>query len=139
MLDEKKIEEAKEEIFENEFELYSNDIEYSDGNIHRMFTSDQLKQAISFGAHWAIQEFLKGLWHDASEEPKCKDKGILIRHEVLDNMAIGDYHIDYDSFILGDAFENQDDWEEFKDTGYDCVESWLCIDDLLPKQKGGEK
>jgi len=34
MIDEKKIEEAKEEIFDNEFELYSYDIEYPDGNIY---------------------------------------------------------------------------------------------------------
>ena len=134
MLNEKKIEEAARK------RLYAFRKDNPDGYSSSIIDieSDCLDN-FKAGAHWAIQEFLKDLWHDASEEPKCKDKGILIRHEVLDNMAIGDYHIEYDSFILGNVFENQDDWEEFKDTGYDCVESWLYLDDLLPKQKGGEE
>ena len=97
-----------------------------------------IEEGFKEGAHWAIEQFLKDLWHDAKEKPKCKDKGILIQHKVLDRIETGDCHIEYDSFILGEDFRNEEDWKEFKDTGYDCVDSWLCIDDLFPKQKGGD-
>ena len=126
MIDEKKIEEAKEEIFDNEFELYSYDIEYPDGNIYRMFTSDQLKRAISFGAHWVISEFLKDLWHDASEEPR-------MFAEVVAEAKITDSIKTYISFKKSGAlFTN---WEAYSRAAN--ITRWLYIDDLL-EQKGGE-
>lgn len=127
MIDEKKIEEAKEEIFDNEFELYSYDIEYPDGNIYRMFTSDQLKRAISFGIHWAIEQLLKNLWHPASEEPNKSKSDIL---------------------TLG--FDTDDAYLQFKDSmlwqneswrhsiSRCCINQWAYLSDILPKQKGGE-
>ena len=127
MIDEKKIEEAKEEIFDNEFELYSYDIEYPDGNIYRMFTSDQLKRAISFGAHWVISEFLKDLWHDASEEPR-------MFAEVVAEAKITESINTYISFKKSDAlFTN---WTAYSHGA--SITRWLYIDDLFPKQKGGE-
>ena len=127
MIDEKKIEEAKEEIFDNEFELYSYDIEYPDGNIYRMFTSDQLKRAISFGAHWVISEFLKDLWHDASEEPR-------MFAEVVAEAKITDSIKTYISFKKSGAlFTN---WEAYSRAAN--ITRWFYIDDLL-EQKGGSK
>ena len=35
-----------------------------------MFYEGDTKEAIKLGAKWAINEFLKDLWHPASEEPK---------------------------------------------------------------------
>lgn len=133
MIDEKKIEEAKEEIFDNEFELYSYDIEYPDGNIYiyRMFTSDQLKRAISFGAHWVISEFLKDLWHDASEEPSKEKPNLLVRDTS-----------GYPSSTNTKCMFNNTRWVSYSAmwkeyTEFLDVEKWLYIDDLL-EQKGGE-
>lgn len=117
MIDEKKIEKAKEKIFEDEFELYSYDTEYPDGNIYRMFTSDQLKRAISFGAHWVISEFLKDLWHPASEEPENYKQFIYVKDTLETGVT-----------SMLPSF----DWKHFvHDTGT-C--KWLYIDDLLEQE-----
>ena len=125
MITNKQIEEAKKAFI-------------ADKKVLGVEAMNDLACGFTAGAHWAIEQFLKDLWHDANEVPKCEDKGILIKHKVLDRIETGDYHIEYDSFILGEDFRNEEDWKEFKDIGYDCVDSWLCIDDLIPKQKGGE-
>ena len=63
MIDNKKIEEAANE--------YSQDnCEYS-YNIEKCL-------AFKKGANWAINEFLKDLWHPAEEEPKEKDKLLMV-------------------------------------------------------------
>ena len=76
------------------------------------------------GAHWAIQEFLKSLWHDASEEPR-KEATILI--ETKRNF----YYV---------WKEWQNNFYPFWDDAVACsnITRWLYIDDLFPKQKGGE-
>ena len=55
MIDDKKIEEAS---FEKTFGMYGE--------------SDSLEQGFICGAKWAINEFLKDLWHPASEKPNIK-------------------------------------------------------------------
>ena len=73
MLDKKKIEEAKEEIFDKEdFYLYSQEIENPNGKNEYLYTEQQIKDAIGLGIRWAIEHFLKDLWHDAEEEPNIK-------------------------------------------------------------------
>jgi len=76
------------------------------------------------GAHWAIQEFLKSLWHDASEEPR-KEATILI--ETKRNF----YYV---------WKEWQNNFYPFWDDAVACsnITRWLYIDDLL-EQKGEEK
>lgn len=39
------------------------------------------------GAHWAIEQILKGLWHDASEEPK-ENLVLVVYDMVVDNGTI---------------------------------------------------
>lgn len=77
-------------------------------------------------AHWAIEEFLKGLWHDAEEEPKsdtlilaCIELGRTHQHvyEVL-------YF--YKNWELDDIEDNY--------LAHAKVTRWLYIDDLLPKK-----
>lgn len=79
------------------------------------------------GANWAINEFLKDLWHPASEEPK-KDVSIIV-----------ETHNDKNMFYYA--------WNRWQDNFYPSwtdavlcsrVSRWLYIDDLLPKE-GGEK
>ena len=70
MLDKEKIEEAKEEIFDKEdFYLYSQEVENPNGKNEYLYTEQQIKDAIGLGIRWAIEHFLKDLWHDSNEEP----------------------------------------------------------------------
>lgn len=71
------------------------------------------------GAHWAINEFLKKLWHSASERPKdvCT---------LLTEYEEGKYYVtNYD--------RNKNGWCNYK------VIRWLYIDDLLPKKGGSDE
>lgn len=82
--------------------------------------------AYKAGAHWAINEFQKNLWHPASEEPR-KDVSIIV-----------ETHNDKNMFYYA--------WNRWQDNFYPSwtdavlcsrVSRWLYIDDLFPK-KGGE-
>ena len=74
------------------------------------------------GARWAINEFLKNLWHPASEEPKF-GKGRLL---VLINGGVSILNV---GFVL-DQLRNLHNIYG--------IEGWLYLDDLLPKE-GGEQ
>lgn len=82
-----------------------------------------IEEGFKEGANWAINEFLKDLWHDTIEEPKEKVPLLYYRkHKILPFMV--DKHSDvYDWNVLVYNFD---------------ITKWLYIDDLLPK-KGGEK
>ena len=78
------------------------------------------------GAKWAINEFLKDLWHPVSEEPR-KDVSIIV-----------ETHNDKNMFYYA--------WNRWQDNFYPSwndaiicsrVSRWLYIDDLLSK-KGDE-
>lgn len=69
------------------------------------------------GANWAINEFLKNLWHPASEEPKF-GKGRLL---VLINGGVSILNV---GFVL-DQLRNLHNIYG--------IEGWLYLDDLLPK------
>ena len=92
--------------------------------------SKQFFDGFKAGARWAIQEFLKGLWHPAEEEPKF-DKQIAIfwgngmaKFIVLNGEAV------YYNITPARAWRNI--CRDYK------VTRWLYIDDLLSKQKGDE-
>ena len=70
MIDDKKIEEAKEEIYEDRFLLNGDDVVFDNDAKEEMFYKEDIKEAIKLGAEWAINELLKDLWHPASEEPR---------------------------------------------------------------------
>lgn len=74
------------------------------------------------GAHWAINEFIKNLWHPASEEPKF-GKGKLL---VLINGGVSILNV---GFVL-DQLRNLHNIYG--------IEGWLYLNDLLPKE-GGEQ
>lgn len=87
MMDDKKIEEAKEEIFEDKFLFNGTEVifNYEDEYKEEMYDSGQIKEAIGLGAKWAINEVLKNLWHPASEEPR-KDVSIIVETHNDKNM-----------------------------------------------------
>lgn len=99
MIDNKKIEEAS---FEETFGMYGE--------------ADSLQEGFTCGAKWAINEFLKDLWHPASEEPEI-NKEILIDWRT-ENRGI---------MLLQTKLNN---WKKLSNQE---IKRWLYIDDLLPK------
>lgn len=88
--------------------------------------SDEDRDKVSIGsfmdcAKWMREEFLKDLWHHASEEPEGYNEWILLRYNV------GDYY----SLAQVKDFKS---WKGFVERA--PIEEWLYIDDLLPKEGG---
>lgn len=123
MIDDKKIEAAKEEIYEDRFLLNGEEIVFNNDEKEEMFYKEDIKEAIGLGAKWAIKEFLKDLWHSASEEPEGYNEGILLRYNV------GDYY----SLAQVKDFKS---WKGFVERA--PIEKWLYLDDLFPEE-GGEQ
>lgn len=82
-----------------------------------------IEEGFREGANWAINEFLKDLWHSASEEPEGYNEGILLRYNV------GDYY----SLAQVKDFKS---WKGFVERA--PIEKWLYLDDLFPEE-GGEQ
>jgi len=116
MLDKKKIEEA----------AYN----YSQDNCGFSYNMDELF-AFQAGANWAIQEFLKDLWHDANEKPKYKT---LI---LADIELTGTSNHVYEGLYFYKKWELNDIEDKYLSNVR--VVRWFYIDDLLPKKKGGEQ
>ena len=83
-----------------------------------------LEEGFKEGAHWAINELLKDLWHPVSEEPE-ENKKLLVQY--TNYMVKDDYEIDMNSPHIP--------WGYIVTT-YN-FKKWCYIEDLL--QKGGEK
>lgn len=125
MIDDKKIEAAKEEIYEDRFLLNGEEVVFDNDAKEEMFYKEDIKEAIGIGAKWAINEFLKDLWHPASEEPREFA-------EVLAEAKITESIKTYISFKRNDAlFKNWDAYSSCANTT-----RWLYIDDLFPKEEG---
>ena len=101
MIDDKKIEEAANE--------------YSQDNCGYSYDIEKLL-AFEQGAKWAINEFLKDLWHPISEEPK---ESVFMLSEYEKGKFYANY---FDKNIRG--------WSNQR------LIRWLNIDDLLPKEGG---
>lgn len=127
MIDDKKIEEAARgaaDLYEQDLPLmsYNEDTEV-DGQHH--FCQEFGAELFKDGAKWAINEFLKDLWHPASEEPR-KDVSIIV-----------ETHNDKNMFYYA--------WNRWQDNFYPSwtdavlcsrVSRWLYVDDLFPKEGG---
>ena len=123
MIDEKKIEDAKEEIYEDEFWLNGEEIVFNNDEEEEMFYKEDIKEAIGLGAKWAINEFIKDLWHPANEVPE-------IGRVIIMENYYPDGRIMFISHMRKSTFHNPIDIGNTK--------KWLYVDDLLPK-KGGEQ
>lgn len=89
MIDDKKIEAAKEEIYEDRFLLNGEEIFFNNDEKEEMFYKEDIKEAIGLGAKWAINEFLNDLnklLHPASEVPRNDNGKILAFSKVNSNM-----------------------------------------------------
>lgn len=109
MIDDKKIEEA---AFEETFGMYGE--------------GESLESGFIRGAKWMQEEFLKDLWHPASEEPRQKAM-LLIEISLPKLTPRKSYYAD---ILIGE------DWEITCSTM--CISRWLYVDDLLSKKGGGQ-
>lgn len=121
MIDDKKIEASKEEIYEDRFLLNGEEVVFDNDAKEEMFYKEDIKEAIGLGAKWDINELLKDLWHPASEEPEKN-------HFVLFKTA-------------GNSFETEYIGKNDCATIVRCfkVVKWFYVDDFLPKKGGGEQ
>ena len=89
MIDDKKIESAKEEIYEDRFLLNGEEVVFDNDAKEEMFYKEDIKEAIGLGAKWAINEFLNDLnklLHPASEVPRNDNGKILAFSKANSNM-----------------------------------------------------
>ncbi len=122
MIDEKKIEEAANlcrfEVIasmHNPYQCFEEEVDAQTDLIENSFIS---------GAKWAINEFLKDLWHPNTEEPdKSKSDIITIG---FDN----DAYLQFKESILW----NEESWRHSISR---CqITKWAYLSDILPKEGG---
>ena len=96
---------------------------YCDATYGTLNTNPFIAEAFRKGANWAINEFLKDLWHDSKKEPE-ENRNILIEHKC-NNLHY--YTKNYDCYY-------EDPWDaRVKMLN---ITRWLYIDDLFPKKEG---
>ena len=128
MIGDKKIESAKEEIYEDKFLGCGEMVEaFKDEDEKEMFDKEDIKEAIGLGAKWAINEFVKYLWHPNTEEP---DKS---KSDIITLGFDNDAYLQFKESILW----NEESWRHSISR---CqIIKWAYLSDILPKQKGGEQ
>ena len=104
MIDNKKIEEAAKQHSEKS---------YISGYFQACY-----KDAFMDGAKWAINKFLKDLWHPASEEPK---KARVFLYKTM-----------FKEYGLNEIIDGNE-WKYI--IKYQKATQWLYVDDLLPKKE----
>ena len=107
MIDDKKIEEAARYYCNNRYPA-SQDAPF-------------IAEGFRLGAKWAVNEFLKDLWHPSSEEPK---RHSYIIFKTTNNNGFGTEYIDCSWKILVRCMQ---------------ITQWLYAEDLLPKEGGDGK
>lgn len=136
MIDEKKIEEAANL---HRFELIASMHGSTLGTPMQCFKevvdaeTELIENSFITGAKWAINEFLKDLWHDGEETPKEKNKYVLMWFES--------YYVDVKELDTEEYYElshtgkdgfDENTWEMFCNEAGWCSK-WLYIDDLFSK------
>ena len=84
------------------------------------------EDAFKAGAKWAINEFLKDLWHDAEEEPYSNLSPILLDGRDREGRQ-----------IVKTSFFRSGYWN--KTVEYYDIIRWIYIDDLFPEEEEKEK
>ena len=134
MIDDKKIESAKEEIYEDRFLLNGEEIVFDNDEKEEMFYKEDIKEAIGLGAKWAINEFIKELFHPASEVPRNDNGKVLAFSKEYGYRKLYDMNDELDKTTC-DTYQQM--WEEqvniFK------LSDWIFVDELFDLiTKGGE-
>ena len=122
MIDNKKIEEVAKVYMIGEFY----DMDEAEWN-YPITNEEKRNQCIidfKAGTKWAINEFLKDLWHPASEIP-CEGKYLVVEYNITDTIK------DYLSFK---RLEDYLGWNWISYCKSANVTQWLYVDDLLSKK-----
>lgn len=135
MIDDKKIEEAKEAFI-------------SDKKILGIVAINDLACGFKDGAKWAINEVLKNLWHPASEEPKASphdEYGFVHTEDVVQLIVVtrndetkfmySTHQEEYDGDKEGYWLLYDEDANEYDPSEGD-IKKWAYLDDLFPKEGG---
>lgn len=129
VFDDKKIEEAARgaaDLYEQDLPMMSYDEDTEvDGQHH--FCQEFGAELFKDGAKWAINEFLKNLWHPNTEEP---DKS---KSDIITLGFDNDAYLQFKESIL---------WKEesWRHSISRCqIIKWAYLSDILPKQEGGEQ
>lgn len=125
MIDDKKIEAAANRHIDTEYARYNS------GEVEEEMICIEGKDSFKAGVYWAINEFLKGLWHDASEEPKERNENIIVLQDEDDEdegnpLYAGLIHARHDTFP----------WDEFCEDN--DIYKWCYFKEIAPR-KGGEQ
>lgn len=135
MIDKRRIEEAEEEIYEDKFLLNGTEVIFNDEDEYKeeMYDSGQIKEAISLGAKWAINEFLKDLFHPASEVPRNDNGKVLAFSKEIGYRKLYDMNDMLDKTTCNTYKEM---WEE--EVKMYRLSDWIFIDELFDLiTKGG--
>lgn len=129
MMDDKKIEEAARgaaDLYEQDLPMMSYDEDTEvDGQHH--FCQEFGAELFKDGAKWAINEFLKNLWHPNTEEP---DKS---KSDIITLGFDNDAYLQFKESILW----NEESWRHSISR---CqIIKWAYLSDILPKHEGGNQ
>lgn len=133
MIDKKKIEEAANLHLEEVRDIYRDEVFGVSYPTESKDIEGQIMDDFTDGANWAIGEFKKSLWHDASKNKPIRGKSCIV--EIVYQRPCG--LPDKMEYVTSDF--SQYGWNEyhFRYSRYN-ITRWCYIDDLLPK-KGGKK
>lgn len=123
MIDYKKIEKAARQISEKVVDANG----FDDSKPTHLAFLDGHVDGFNTGAKWAINEFLKDLWHPNTEEP---DKS---KSDIITLGFDNDAYLRFKESILW----NEESWRHSISR---CqIIKWAYLSDILPKQEGGEQ
>ena len=115
MIDDKKIEAAANNYIETEYARYNS------GEVEEEMICLMGKDSFKEGAKWAINEFIKDLWHPANEVPE-------IGRVIIMENYYPDGRIMFISRMRKSTFHNPIDIGNTK--------KWFYIEDLFSKEGG---
>lgn len=93
--------------------------------------TDLIENSFITGAKWAINEFIKDLWHPASEEPDVRHKTIICLYgdgDIRQDHDVFDEATTHDTF-LGIGEFNWNDYAESEE-----IEKWCYKNELFQKE-----
>lgn len=132
MIDDKKIEAVAKAYMIGEF--YDKDEAEWNYPITNEEKRNQCIIDFKSGAHWAINEFLKDVWHPASEVPRNDNGKVLAFSKVFGNRKLYNMNAMLDKTTCNTY---QEMWEEQVNIFH--LSDWIFVDELFDLiMKGGE-
>ena len=117
MIDDKKIETAANNYIETEYARYNS------GEVEEEMICLMGKDSFKEGAKWAINEFLKNLWHDVFKERIPHGKRVIVEYTYEGGMHYQSIKIPDDiQWVRGFSNEKR-------------LRRWVYVDDLFPQEE----